>query len=145
MASLALGLVLTWRTSRVVNFAHAAMGTYLAYAYFEFRDRGDLVLPFLGLPERVHLPEWMTVAGLMAFGSGVHPHWDKALAEELRTRLDLPADTTEDQLAARLVGLNDDKGVSGVILMTPLPKAARLVSMVVLLCTMTLAGSFHAT
>ena len=48
MASLALGLVLTWRTSRVVNFAHAAMGTYLAYAYFEFRDRGDLVLPFLG-------------------------------------------------------------------------------------------------
>lgn len=62
VASLALGLVLTWRTSRVVNFAHAAMGTYLAYAYFEFRDRGDLVLPVLGLPARVHLLPTPTLA-----------------------------------------------------------------------------------
>ncbi len=67
MASLALGLVLTWRTSRVVNFAHAAMGTYLAYAYFEFRDRGDLVLPFLGLPERVHLLPTPTLAASLVF------------------------------------------------------------------------------
>jgi branched-subunit amino acid ABC-type transport system permease component len=67
VASLALGLVLTWRTSRVVNFAHAAMGTYLAYAYFEFRDRGDLVLPFLGLPERVHLLPTPTLAASLVF------------------------------------------------------------------------------
>lgn len=56
------------------------------------------------VPERVHLPEWMTVAGLMAFGSGVHPHWDKALAEELRTRLDLPADRKLGQLSRGMQG-----------------------------------------
>ncbi len=55
VASLAIGLVLTHRTSGVVNFAHAAMGMYVAYAYFEFRTTGDLVLPILGLPARVHL------------------------------------------------------------------------------------------
>ena len=67
MASLALGLVLTWRTSRVVNFAHAAMGTYLAFAYFEFRDRGDLVLPVLGLPSRIHLLATPTLASALVF------------------------------------------------------------------------------
>ncbi|MEO6989823.1 MAG: ABC transporter permease [Aquihabitans sp.] len=55
VASLALGLVLTHRSSGVVNFAHAAMGMYVAYAYFEFRATGDLVLPILGLPDRIHL------------------------------------------------------------------------------------------
>jgi branched-subunit amino acid ABC-type transport system permease component len=55
VASLALGLVLSFRSSGVVNFAHAAMGMYVAYAFFEFRETGDLVLPVLGLPERVHL------------------------------------------------------------------------------------------
>jgi ABC-type branched-subunit amino acid transport system permease subunit len=47
--------VLTHRSSGVVNFAHAAMGMYVAFAFFEFRETGDLVLPFLGLPARVHL------------------------------------------------------------------------------------------
>lgn len=62
---MALGLVLTWRASRVVNFAHAAMGTYIAYAYFEFRDKGDLVLPILGLPDRVHLLPTPTLAAAL--------------------------------------------------------------------------------
>ena len=44
VASLAIGLVLGHRASGVINFAHAAMGMYLAYAYFEFRETGDLVL-----------------------------------------------------------------------------------------------------
>jgi branched-subunit amino acid ABC-type transport system permease component len=55
VAALGLGLVLTNRASNVINFAHAAVGTYLAYAYFEFRDRGDLVLPVLGLPDRIRI------------------------------------------------------------------------------------------
>lgn len=67
IASLALGLVLTWRTSRVVNFAHAAMGTYVAFAYFEFRDRGDVVLPLLGLPDRIHLLPAPTLATALLF------------------------------------------------------------------------------
>lgn len=44
------------------------------------------------VPERVGLPDWMTMRELIAFGAGMHPHWDNALAEELRQRLDLPAD-----------------------------------------------------
>lgn len=59
--------MLTWRTSRVVNFAHAAMGTYVAYATFEFRDSGDLVLPVLGLPARVHLLPTPTLAASLVF------------------------------------------------------------------------------
>ena len=62
IASLALGLVLTYRTSGVVNFAHAAIGAYIAFAYFEFRETGDLVTPVLGLPARVHLVPRPTLA-----------------------------------------------------------------------------------
>jgi ABC-2 type transport system ATP-binding protein len=46
----------------------------------------------------------MTVQGLMAFGAGVHPHWDTALAEELRKRLDLPADRKLGQLSRGMQG-----------------------------------------
>ena len=65
MASLALGLVLSYRSSGVVNFAHVAMGTYVAFAFFEFRETGDLVLPVLGLPARVHLLERPTLASAL--------------------------------------------------------------------------------
>lgn len=66
VASLALGLVLSHRTSGVVNFAHAAMGMYVAFAYFEFRETGDLVLPIIGFPSRVHLLARPTLASAMA-------------------------------------------------------------------------------
>ena len=55
IASLALGLVVAYRASGVVNFAHAAFGMYVAYAYFALRRTGDLVLPILGLPDHVSL------------------------------------------------------------------------------------------
>jgi branched-chain amino acid transport system permease protein len=55
VASLALGLVLCYRTSGVVNFAQAAMGGYVAFAYFEFRESGDVVLPLIGLPNLFHV------------------------------------------------------------------------------------------
>jgi branched-chain amino acid transport system permease protein len=54
--------VLSYRSSGVVNFAHAAMGMYVAYAFFELRETGDLVLPVLGLPERIHLVDRPTLA-----------------------------------------------------------------------------------
>lgn len=62
VASLALGLVLSYRSSGVVNFAHAAMGMYVAYAFFEFRETGDVVLPLLGLPARIPLVPRPTLA-----------------------------------------------------------------------------------
>jgi branched-chain amino acid transport system permease protein len=52
---------LTYRASGVVNFAHAAMGMYLAFAYYQFRATGDLILPVLGLPSKFHLVNNPTV------------------------------------------------------------------------------------
>ena len=51
----------------MVNFAHAAMGAYVAFAYFEFRHRGDLVLPVLGLPARINLVPTPTLATSLVF------------------------------------------------------------------------------
>jgi branched-subunit amino acid ABC-type transport system permease component len=59
--------VLSHRTSGVVNFAHAAMGMYLAFAYFEFRETGDAVLPIIGLPARIHLLARPTLASALVF------------------------------------------------------------------------------
>ncbi len=61
IALLAIGVVIANRASQVVNFAHAALGMYVAFAYYELRASGDLVLPILGLPERVALVARPTV------------------------------------------------------------------------------------
>ncbi|MTA74857.1 MAG: hypothetical protein F2942_09090, partial [Actinobacteria bacterium] len=50
VAALALGLVLTNRATGVINFAFGAMGMYVAFAYFQFRDNGDLILPVIFVP-----------------------------------------------------------------------------------------------
>jgi len=53
IAALALGVVLTFRASGVVNFGHAATGMFIAFTYYELRNTGELVLPILGLPARI--------------------------------------------------------------------------------------------
>jgi branched-subunit amino acid ABC-type transport system permease component len=63
--------VLTHRSSGVVNFAHAAMGMYVAFAYFEFRETGDFVLPIIGLPDRVHLLARPTLASALGFAAAL--------------------------------------------------------------------------
>jgi branched-subunit amino acid ABC-type transport system permease component len=45
IAALAIGVVLTYRASGVVNFAHAALGMFVGYVYIALRSTGDLVLP----------------------------------------------------------------------------------------------------
>ena len=60
--ALGLGLVLTFRSSGVINFAHGAMAMYIAYVYDELRRRGDYVFPIPGLPARVHLYDEVTFA-----------------------------------------------------------------------------------
>ena len=62
LALLACGVVITDRASGLVNFAHAATGMYLAHVFYEFRETGDLVLPLVGLPARLHLLPRPTVA-----------------------------------------------------------------------------------
>jgi branched-chain amino acid transport system permease protein len=55
IAALALGIVLTYRASGVVNFAHAAMGMFLAYTYGTLRQSGEVLNPLLVGPSRVRL------------------------------------------------------------------------------------------
>lgn len=62
IAALALGLVVTYRASGVINFAHAAVGMFIAFSYYELRATGDLVLPIIGLPDRFHLIDRPTVS-----------------------------------------------------------------------------------
>ena len=50
VAAVALGLVLTHRSSGVVNFANAAMATYGAYVFMGLRRQGELFLPPLPNP-----------------------------------------------------------------------------------------------
>ena len=69
IAALALGVLLTYRASGVVNFAHAALGMYLAYTYIALRQRGELLIPIIGLPGSIQI-----------FPSDVKPSWATALA-----------------------------------------------------------------
>ena len=64
VAGLAVGLVITYQGSGVVNLAHGATTTWTAFTFAELR-RGDLPLPFPGLPARIHLAD--EVPGILAF------------------------------------------------------------------------------
>lgn len=66
IAALAIGVVITYRASNVINLGHAAIGMYVAFAYYELRRSGDLVLPVLGLPGRVGFVDRPTVASALA-------------------------------------------------------------------------------
>ncbi len=78
-AALGLGLVLTYRASGVINIAHGAVAMYATYQYAELRKVGDLVLPVVGVPPRIHLTDTptfglalsvsLTMAALLALAS----------------------------------------------------------------------------
>lgn len=55
IAGVALGLVLAYQGSGVINFAHGAMMMYSTYLYDELRDTGDLVFPLSIGSDRVNL------------------------------------------------------------------------------------------
>jgi branched-chain amino acid transport system permease protein len=54
-AALAMGLVVTYKGTGVINFAQGAMAMYGAYVYDELRKTGNLVFPVFGIHDRVHL------------------------------------------------------------------------------------------
>ncbi len=66
VALLSSALLVRLRTAKVVDLGLPAVGMYLAYAYFELRASGDLVLPVLGLPARMHLVDRPTVGTSLA-------------------------------------------------------------------------------
>ncbi len=68
-AAIAMGVVITFRGTGVINFATGAMAMWGAYVYADLRKRGDLVLPVVGIPHRVHLAD--DVPFIVAFGLGV--------------------------------------------------------------------------
>lgn len=55
IAGVALGLVLAYQGSGVINFAHGAMMMYATYIYDELRDTGDLVFPVSIGSDRVNV------------------------------------------------------------------------------------------
>jgi ABC-type branched-subunit amino acid transport system permease subunit len=52
---LAQGVVLEYRSSGFVNFAHGAMAMFVAYVFSELRLTGELFFPVVGIPDRVAL------------------------------------------------------------------------------------------
>ncbi len=54
-AALAMGLVVTYTGTGVINFAQGAVAMYAAYVYDELRKTGDLVFPVFGIHDRWHL------------------------------------------------------------------------------------------
>ena len=59
-------MVVTYRSANVVNLAHAAIGSFLAFAFYEFRETGDLVLPLVAVPHRIPLLPRPTVVTALA-------------------------------------------------------------------------------
>ncbi len=87
IAGVALGLVLAYQGSGVLNFAHGAMMMYSTYIYDELRDTGDFVFPIsvlgndrinlLGTPEKGELASFwpaFIIALLMAAVLGLLIH-----------------------------------------------------------------------
>ena len=87
IAGVALGLVLAYQGSGVLNFAHGAMMMYSTYIYDELRDTGDFVFPIslfgsdrinlLGTPEKGELAAFwpaFIIALLMAAVLGLLIH-----------------------------------------------------------------------
>lgn len=61
-ALLALGLVLKYRSTGVIDFAHGAVAMFSAYVFVNLRSTGVLQLPWILLPSEIRLaPEGMEV------------------------------------------------------------------------------------
>jgi branched-subunit amino acid ABC-type transport system permease component len=66
-AGLAMGLVVQYKATGIVNFSYGAMAMLAAYQYDDLHAHGDLVLPWVGLPARFHIADHIsaTVAMLL--------------------------------------------------------------------------------
>ncbi len=64
-AAVAMGLVVIFKGTGIINFAAGAMGMWSAYVFDEARRSGDLMLPAVVVPAEIHLGD--RVAFLPAF------------------------------------------------------------------------------
>ncbi len=67
-AAIAMGTIITFRGSGVVNFAQGAMATFPALVFLELRENGVLVLPLLGPLSRLDLGGPMAVVPAFILG-----------------------------------------------------------------------------
>jgi ABC-type branched-subunit amino acid transport system ATPase component/branched-subunit amino acid ABC-type transport system permease component len=54
-AAVAMGLVVTYKGTGIINFAAGAMGMWSAYVFDEARRSGNLMLPVVVVPEKINL------------------------------------------------------------------------------------------
>lgn len=54
-AGLGMGLLIVFRGSGVINFAQGAFAMYATLCFLEFKESGDVVFPWAGIPARFHL------------------------------------------------------------------------------------------
>ncbi len=66
--SIAMGQILVYRGSGVVNFAHGAMAMYPAMVFVVARDDGVLVWPVVGLPDRVEITGGVPTVAALGWG-----------------------------------------------------------------------------
>ncbi|MEN3272398.1 MAG: hypothetical protein V7636_1159 [Actinomycetota bacterium] len=64
-AGLALGLVVQFKASGVLNLSHGAVAMLAAYQYDELRTTGHLVFPWVGVPSKLHVADGLGAAPAM--------------------------------------------------------------------------------
>src|SRR3954470_16268609 len=64
-AGLALGLVVQFKASGVLNLSFGAVAMLAAFQYDELRTTGDLVLPWVGPPSRLHIADGLAIVPAM--------------------------------------------------------------------------------
>jgi len=64
-AAQAMGLVLTYRASGVINFAHGAVAMYATYVFVGLRSTGQLLLPLPGSAGLIHVGTLPTAAAAL--------------------------------------------------------------------------------
>ena len=69
-AALGLGIIVTYKATGVINFAVGALGSWSAYVYTELRSSGDLVLPVVFIPARIHLAHQLPVSASLIIAAG---------------------------------------------------------------------------
>jgi ABC-type branched-subunit amino acid transport system ATPase component/branched-subunit amino acid ABC-type transport system permease component len=71
-AAVAMGLVVTYKGTGIINFAAGAMGMWSAYVFDEARRSGNLMLPVVVVPEKIKLGDHVAFlpALLLALLSG---------------------------------------------------------------------------
>ena len=74
-AILGLGLVLKYRSSGVVDFAHGAVAMFIAYVFISLRSFGQLELPVVVIPHQISLnggaglSTWLAIVISLAYAA----------------------------------------------------------------------------